>query len=163
MMGSRFCYYSLFAFSVTSWLSWYTSEWVHNDGYVSFLCNDAVSIETMQSMMRWSMNMEQSVEWTGKGNRSTRRKPASVPLCPLQIPCDPAWVLTRATAVGCQRLTAWAMVRPYYSPEGKEQNHEEPYSIYTAPCPRLEIDDSRIQLRLESVRYPTLKQMSYVH
>jgi hypothetical protein len=37
----------------------------------------------------------------GKGNRSTRRKPAAVPLCPPQIPHDQ----TRAAAVGSQRLT----------------------------------------------------------
>jgi hypothetical protein len=38
----------------------------------------------------------------GKGNRSTRRKPAPAPLCPPQIPLDQ----TRAAAVGSQRLTA---------------------------------------------------------
>jgi hypothetical protein len=44
----------------------------------------------------------------GKGNRSTRRKPAPAPLCPPQIPLDQ----TRAAAVGSQGLTAWAMARP---------------------------------------------------
>jgi hypothetical protein len=38
----------------------------------------------------------------GRGNRSTRRKPAPAPLCPPQIPLDH----TRAAAVGSQRLTA---------------------------------------------------------
>jgi hypothetical protein len=38
----------------------------------------------------------------GRGNRSTRRKPAPAPLCPPQIPLDQA----RAAAVGSQRLTA---------------------------------------------------------
>jgi hypothetical protein len=38
----------------------------------------------------------------GRGNRSTRRKPALVSLCPPQIPHDQA----RAAAVGSQRLTA---------------------------------------------------------
>jgi hypothetical protein len=38
----------------------------------------------------------------GRRNRSTLRKPAPAPLCPLQIPLDQ----TRATAVGSQRLTA---------------------------------------------------------
>jgi hypothetical protein len=38
----------------------------------------------------------------GRGNRSTRRNLAPVPLCPPQIPRDP----TRAAAVGSQRLTA---------------------------------------------------------
>jgi hypothetical protein len=42
----------------------------------------------------------------GRGNRSTRRKPAPVPLCPPQIPHDLAWDRTRAAAVGNRRLTA---------------------------------------------------------
>jgi hypothetical protein len=37
----------------------------------------------------------------GRGNQSTRRKPAPAPLCPPQIPHDQ----TRAAAVGSQRLT----------------------------------------------------------
>jgi hypothetical protein len=41
----------------------------------------------------------------GKGNRSTRRKPAPVPLCPPQTP-HAARKRTRAAAVGSQRLTA---------------------------------------------------------
>jgi hypothetical protein len=49
----------------------------------------------------------------GRGNRSTRRKPAPVPLCPPQIPHDQAW--TRVSAVGSQLLTAWAMERPSLS------------------------------------------------
>jgi hypothetical protein len=50
----------------------------------------------------------------GRGNRSTRRKPALVPLCPSQIPHDLTWHRTRAAAVESQRLTAWAMARPRY-------------------------------------------------
>jgi hypothetical protein len=42
---------------------------------------------------------------TGKENRSTRRKPAPVPLCPPQTP-HAARTRTRAAAVGSQRLTA---------------------------------------------------------
>jgi hypothetical protein len=42
----------------------------------------------------------------GRGNRSTRGKPAPVPLCPPQIPHALTWARTRATAVGSQRLTA---------------------------------------------------------
>jgi hypothetical protein len=42
---------------------------------------------------------------TGKGNRSTRRKPAPVPLCPPQTP-HTSQTRTRAAAVGRQRLTA---------------------------------------------------------
>jgi hypothetical protein len=41
----------------------------------------------------------------GKGNRSTRRKPAPVPLRPPQTP-HAARTRTRAAAVGSQRLTA---------------------------------------------------------
>jgi hypothetical protein len=48
----------------------------------------------------------------GRGNRSTRRKPAPVPLCPPQILHDLTWNRTRAAAVGSPRLTAWAMARP---------------------------------------------------
>jgi hypothetical protein len=42
---------------------------------------------------------------TGRGNRSTRRKPSPVPLCPPQTP-HAARTRTRAVAVGSQRLTA---------------------------------------------------------
>jgi hypothetical protein len=41
----------------------------------------------------------------GRGNRSTRRKPAPVPLCPPQTP-HAARTRTRAAAVGNERLTA---------------------------------------------------------
>jgi hypothetical protein len=41
----------------------------------------------------------------GRGNRSTRRKPAPVQICPPQTP-RAARTRTRATAVGSQRLTA---------------------------------------------------------
>jgi hypothetical protein len=46
----------------------------------------------------------------GRGNWSTRRKPAPVPLSPPQTP-HAAQTRTRAAAVGSQRLTAWAMAR----------------------------------------------------
>jgi hypothetical protein len=42
----------------------------------------------------------------GRGNRSTRRKPTSAPLCPPQIPHDQTQARTRAAALGSQRLTA---------------------------------------------------------
>jgi hypothetical protein len=41
----------------------------------------------------------------GRGNRSTRRKPTPVPLCPPQTP-RAARMRTPAAAVGSQRLTA---------------------------------------------------------
>jgi hypothetical protein len=47
----------------------------------------------------------------GKGNRSTRRKPSPMPLCPPQTP-HAVRKRTRAVAVGSQRLTAWATARP---------------------------------------------------
>jgi hypothetical protein len=48
---------------------------------------------------------------TGRGNRSTRRKTAPVPLCPPQISYDLTGARNRAAAVGSQRLTARAMAR----------------------------------------------------
>jgi hypothetical protein len=48
----------------------------------------------------------------GRGNRSTRRKPAPAPICPPQIPLDQTRDRNRAAAVGSQRLTASAMARP---------------------------------------------------
>jgi hypothetical protein len=47
----------------------------------------------------------------GRGNLSTRRKPASASVCPPQIPHDRTWDLTQAAAVGSRRLTTWAMAR----------------------------------------------------
>jgi hypothetical protein len=52
----------------------------------------------------------------GRGNRSTRRKPGWVPLCPPQIPHDLNWTWTRTAAVGSRRLAAWAMARPQHVP-----------------------------------------------
>jgi hypothetical protein len=42
----------------------------------------------------------------GRGNRSTRRKPAPAPLSPPQIPFDQTRARTRAASMGSQRLTA---------------------------------------------------------
>jgi hypothetical protein len=47
-----------------------------------------------------------------RGNRSTWRKPAPMPLCPPQIPHYLTLARTRVAAVGNRRLTAWAMARP---------------------------------------------------
>jgi hypothetical protein len=41
-----------------------------------------------------------------RGNRSTRRKPVPLPLCPPQIPYELIWDRIRAAAVGSLRLTA---------------------------------------------------------
>jgi hypothetical protein len=48
----------------------------------------------------------------GRGNPSTRRKPAPMPLRPPQIPHDLIRARNRADALGSQRLTAWAMALP---------------------------------------------------
>jgi hypothetical protein len=56
---------------------------------------------------------------TGRGNRSTRRKAAPVPLCSPQIPHDLNRARTRAAAVGNQRLTAWTMARPFPGGNGR--------------------------------------------
>jgi hypothetical protein len=48
----------------------------------------------------------------GRENQSTRRKPATVPLCPPQIPHDLTWAWTQAATVGSRRLTAQAMAWP---------------------------------------------------
>jgi hypothetical protein len=48
----------------------------------------------------------------GRGNRSTRRKPVPMPLCPLQIPHAQIRARTWVAAVGSRRLTARAMARP---------------------------------------------------
>jgi hypothetical protein len=56
---------------------------------------------------RWNQNWQ--------GNRSTRRKPAPVPLCPPQIPHDMTWPGTQVAAVGTRRITSWAMARPWAS------------------------------------------------
>jgi hypothetical protein len=42
----------------------------------------------------------------GRGDRSTTRKPAPVPLCPPHLPHDLTYARTRAAAVGSRRLTA---------------------------------------------------------
>jgi hypothetical protein len=52
----------------------------------------------------------------GRGNQSTRRKPATVPHCPPQIQHDLAWDRTRAAAVGSRLLTARSMTQPSDQP-----------------------------------------------
>jgi hypothetical protein len=47
----------------------------------------------------------------GRGNRSTRRKPAPVPLCPPQIPHDPTWDRTSSqTSVQGTKLPLYYML-----------------------------------------------------
>jgi hypothetical protein len=47
-----------------------------------------------------------------RGNVSTRRKPALVPLCPPQNQHNLTWDRTGASAVRSRQLTAWSMARP---------------------------------------------------
>jgi hypothetical protein len=47
----------------------------------------------------------------GRGNRSTGRKPAPVPLCPPQIPYDQTGVRTRPAVAGSKRLAVYAGAR----------------------------------------------------
>jgi hypothetical protein len=56
-----------------------------------------------------------------KGNPSSRRKPAPVPLCPPQTP-HAARTRTRASAVGTQRLTASTTARPSVVVNGISSN-----------------------------------------
>jgi hypothetical protein len=59
------------------------------------------------------MTVEQPAEWMfGRGNRSTRRKPAAVPFRRPEIPHDLSRARTRDAAVGSRRLTTWAMAQP---------------------------------------------------
>jgi hypothetical protein len=67
----------------------------------------------------------------GRGNRCTRRKPASAPLCP-QIPLHQTRVWTWAAAVGSQRLTAWAMARPCNWLTANSQ--KSMWAINSCPC-----------------------------
>jgi hypothetical protein len=85
----------------------------------------------------------------GRGNRSTQRKPAPVPLCPPQIPYDLTWARIRAAAVGSRRLTAWAMVRPgshltYESRVSKAHNSSR-YCLFTT-----------FQVRCNVLRWPRI-------
>jgi hypothetical protein len=50
-------------------------------------------------------------DWQGKLKYSKKTTPA--PLCPPQIPLDQTQDRTRPAAMGSQRLTAWAMARPW--------------------------------------------------
>jgi hypothetical protein len=64
-------------------------------------------VPTPDDRWGWLWSNWWNEDW--KGNRSTMRKRTAAQLCPPQIPLDQ----TRAAAVGSQRLTAWAMTRPF--------------------------------------------------
>jgi hypothetical protein len=48
----------------------------------------------------------------GRGNQSTREKPAPAPLCAPEIKHGLTWDRTRAAAVETRQLTTWATARP---------------------------------------------------
>jgi hypothetical protein len=61
-----------------------------------------------------SQLMEKAVEWNLQGKTEVLggEKPDPVPLWPPKGPHGVTWDWTRASAVGGQRLTAWAVARP---------------------------------------------------
>jgi hypothetical protein len=82
----------------------------------------------MMVMMIMMMDMQQSVR-TGRGNRSIRRKTASVPLCQPQIPHDLTRVRTLAATVESRQLTAWAMARSAIWPYTQLTSIQYPRSL----------------------------------
>jgi hypothetical protein len=67
----------------------------------------------------------------GRGNRSTRRKPAPVPLCPPHTP-HACLDVTRPATVGSQRLTVWAMAWPILTTNWyAEVHYQRSKSVYT--------------------------------
>jgi hypothetical protein len=69
----------------------------------------------------------------GRGNRSTRNNPATVPLCPPQIPHDLNRARTRAAAVESQPLTARAMAGPQILVSVLINLHTEIFQRNTSP------------------------------
>jgi hypothetical protein len=78
--------------------------------YQIWLFKDAVSNETMINEYEAISGMG-----TGRGNRSSRRKPDPVTFCPPQIPYDLTWDRTRAAVTRSLRPTAWTTTRPHYT------------------------------------------------
>jgi hypothetical protein len=83
----------------------------------------------------------------GRGNRSTRRKPAPAPLCPPQIPLDQTRVWTLAAAVGSQRLTSWAMARPCVL-------------VFLLPCSEFRPRSAIFRLNIFSPRSPNVSYIT---
>jgi hypothetical protein len=69
----------------------------------------------------WMWSSRSNENWQGKPKYS-EKKPASVPLCPPQIPHDLTLARTRAATVGSRRLTAWAMARPIWTITNTSKN-----------------------------------------
>jgi hypothetical protein len=83
----------------------------------------------------------------GRGNRSTRRKPAPLPLSSPKIPHDLTWDRTR-------RLTAWAMSRPTPSSSVKRRG-------ISLPAERPKLNVLRVHLRKAKhihKRHPSSRQ-----
>jgi hypothetical protein len=65
----------------------------------------------------------------GKANWSTKRKPAPVTSCLLQMPYDLTRDQTRTSAVGCRQRTVWAMIGPSWILK------THPYVLCQPVCP----------------------------
>jgi hypothetical protein len=91
----------------------------------------------------------------GRGNGSTRRKSAPVPLCTPQTP-HAARMRTRAAAVGSQRLTTWATARPTFRLTAEFQL----LCILSCVCGTEIHTRSRRALCLEHTAFPSLENNS---
>jgi hypothetical protein len=76
-------------------------------------------VPTPDDRWGWLWSSWWNEDWQEKPKYSGR-KPTPAPLCPPQIPLDQTRDRTRASAVGSQRLAAWAMAQP--SSNGKTIN-----------------------------------------
>jgi hypothetical protein len=77
------------------------------------LCNPVMKVTMMIIIFCPLPSNGAPVEWNWQAKTDElREKPVPVPLCPPQIPHRLTRDRTRASAVGCWRLTAWAMARP---------------------------------------------------
>jgi hypothetical protein len=82
-------------------------EWINTHYYSGQLLAYCTSAERQMVMI-----LEQLTEWMSeKVNRSTRREPAPVLLCPPPISYEMNWIGIRAVAVGSRTLTAWVAAR----------------------------------------------------
>jgi hypothetical protein len=82
----------------------------------------------------------------GRGNRSTRRKPSPVPLCPPQTPHADR-TRTRAAAVGSLRLTAWATAWPVqctYTTDSPLAEHS--HAVLRPPLDRLKLNSTELRI-----------------
>jgi hypothetical protein len=84
---------------------------------LSFCYVMTLSVSRLYSISDRMINEYGVVGWMriGRGDWSTRRKPAPVPFCVPQIPHDLAWDWTQATVVRSWRLTAWAVAQPVFT------------------------------------------------